>query len=247
MIAPEKNDFNVNLKGKKIFFSDKEKNICYDSQNTFPEVTNMFRNLFHADSGLMITMSQITDCIFLSLFFLLGCFPVITAGASVAALYDAAFRGLRKGDKHCWKRFWEVYRKNLKASILPALLVLLGIAGLGKVMIHIWNGAVAGTSSWAAFSAAAVLAVLAAGILSIVFPMLSRFENSSWDLIRNAVFMGMANLPRTMALGFVNAAAFLLCLVYVLPLFILPCLAALVSSWLIEPMFKPYLPETNEG
>ena len=46
----------------------------------------MFRNLFKPDSPLMITMNQITDTIFLSLFWLAGCFPVVTAGASLAAL-----------------------------------------------------------------------------------------------------------------------------------------------------------------
>ena len=46
----------------------------------------MFRNLINPDNGLMITMNQITDCIFLSLFWLLGCMPVFTAGASCAAL-----------------------------------------------------------------------------------------------------------------------------------------------------------------
>ena len=48
----------------------------------------MFRNLLNPDNPLMITMSQVTDCIFLSLFWLLGCVPVLTLGASGAALYD---------------------------------------------------------------------------------------------------------------------------------------------------------------
>ena len=32
----------------------------------------MSRSIFHPDSALMITMTQITDCIFLSIFWLLG-------------------------------------------------------------------------------------------------------------------------------------------------------------------------------
>ena len=62
----------------------------------------MFRNLLRPDSPLMITMNNITDCIFLSLFWILGCFPVVTLGASFAALYDASYRGMRKGEKHSW-------------------------------------------------------------------------------------------------------------------------------------------------
>ena len=77
----------------------------------------MFRNLFRPDSGLMITMTQITDCIFLSLFWLLGCIPVVTLGASFAALYDSVYHGFRRGDKHCWQRFWQTYKANWKGSI----------------------------------------------------------------------------------------------------------------------------------
>ena len=66
----------------------------------------MFRKFLNPDNALMITMTQITDCIFLSIFWLLGCIPVVTAGASFAALYDATFRAFRQGEKNSWQRFF---------------------------------------------------------------------------------------------------------------------------------------------
>ena len=200
----------------------------------------MFRNLLRPDSPLMITMNQITDCIFLSLFWMLGCFPVVTAGASFAALYDAVYRAYRKGDKHSWQRFWQVFRSNWKNGLVPTVVFLAAAAFLGKGLIALWNGAVYGKISWMLFSGGAFVGMLAAGILSVVFPMLSRFENPTAVLLKNTVFLAMANLPRTLVLGIVNAVTVLLCLVYVVPLFFLPALAALISTLLIEPMFKPY-------
>ena len=205
----------------------------------------MFRNLLRPDSPLMITMNQITDCIFLSLFWMLGCFPVVTAGASFAALYDATYRAYRKGDKHAWQRFWQVFRSNWKASLIPTAVFLAAVIFLGKGLIALWNGAVYGRISWMLFSAGAFAGMLAAGILSVLFPMLSRFENPTGVLLKNTVFLAMANLPRTLVLGIVNAVTVLLCMVYIVPLFFLPALAALISTLLIEPMFKPYLPDEN--
>lgn len=205
----------------------------------------MFRNLFNPDGGLMITMTQLTDCIFLSLFWLLGCFPVVTIGASFAALYDASFRACRQGDKHSWKRFLYVFRSNWKSGILPTVVFLLILIPLAKGLIAVWNGAVAGTVSWMVFSGAAFAGVLALGILSVLFPMLSRFENRIGALLKNTVFLALANLPRTLGLGMINAAALLLCLRYIFPLFFLPALAAIISSLFIEPMFKPYMPQEN--
>lgn len=201
----------------------------------------MFRNLFNPDSPLMITMSQITDCIFLSLFWLVGCFPVVTVGVSTAALYDATYHGLRKGDKHSWQRFLSGYRRNFKSGIVPGILFLALFAFGGWALIRVWNAAVYEEISWIVFSAAAFFGVFTLGILSVLFPMLSRFENSVSQLLKNTVLLSLANPVRTLLLGVVNAAAILLCMQYVVPLFFLPSLAALISSLFIEPMFKPYM------
>ena len=205
----------------------------------------MFRNLFNPDSGLMITMSRITDVIFLSLFWLMCCIPVVTAGASFAALYDASYRAFRENEKNTWKRFFSTFRDNWKSGILPTILFLLAGAGLMKAVITLWNLAVAGSLSWMMFSALAFVAMVILGILSVMFPMLSRFENSFAALVKNTVLLSLANLPRTVVLGILNAITLLLCLRLVVPVFLLPSLAALLGSYLIEPMFKPYMNVEN--
>ena len=96
-----------------------------------------------------------------------------------------------------------------------------------------------------AFSGAAFLAVVALGILSLTFPVLSRFENSLGGLLKNTLLLALANLPRTIVLGIVTAAAIFLCARFVFPLFFLPALAALIDSLLVEPMFKPFMPESE--
>ena len=205
----------------------------------------MFRNLFKPDSALMITMSRITDYIFLSLFWLLCCIPVVTIGASTAALYDASYRAFRKNERNSWQRFFAVFRDNWKAGILPTAVFLLAGWALLKGVIGLWNLAVAGTLSWMLFSALAFVCVVLLGILSVLFPVLSRFENSFAGLLKNSLFLAMANLPRTAAVGIINAAAIFLCVRIVVPLFFLPALAAALTSFLLEPMFQPYLNDEN--
>ncbi len=207
----------------------------------------MFRNLLRPDSPLMITMTQLTDCIFLSLFWILGCIPVVTVGASFTALYDAVYWGFRRGDRHSWQRFLRGYRRNLKASLAPGVVFLAGVLLLGKALIALWNGAVTGTVPWMLFSGGAFLGVLVLGIFSLLFPVLSRFENSFAGLLKNTVFLAMANLPRTILLGMLSAATVLLCLRFVFPLFFLPALSALISTLFIEPMFRPYMPKEEDA
>jgi len=207
----------------------------------------MFRKLLDPDNGLMIAMSQITDCIFLSLFFLMGCIPVITVGTSFAAMYDAVYRGFRQREKNSWKRFGRAFRSNWKSGIAPTAVFLLLVSLLVRGTIGLWNRAVYGQLSWGLFSAGAFLAVLALGILSVLFPTLSRFENSFGGLLKNTLLLALANLPRTIALGLLNAVCGFVCARFVFPLFFLPALAALIGTLLLEPMFRPYMPqESNE-
>lgn len=207
----------------------------------------MFRNLFNPESQLMITMSRITDFIFLSLFWMLCSFPVVTIGASFAALYDASYRTFRQGEKNSWQRFFSVFRSNWKAGIVPTILFLAAFAGLVKAVIGIWNLAVAGTISWMLFSAGAFVAVVLLGMLSVLFPVLSRFENSLGGLIKNTILLSLANLPRTVCLGMLNAVCLLLCARLIIPLFFLPAVAALISARFLEPMFRPYMPSDENA
>lgn len=202
----------------------------------------MFRKIFGPDSDLMIVMTWITDVIFLSFFWLLGSALVITAGASAAALYDSVFYGFRKRSKHSWGRFLKTYIKNLKASLLPTLVCGLVAVGIGWAGIQLWNGAVA-EGNWLLLAVGAVIGVVILGMMSVLFPMLSRFENGLGQLLGNTVRIALANLPRTVALGLIYGATVIFCIRLIIPIFILPALVTLLSTLFIEPMFKPYLPE----
>ena len=206
----------------------------------------MFRSLFSPDNPLMITMSQITDCIFLSLFWFVGCMPLVTVGASTAALYDAVYHGYRKGQKHCWQRFWQSFRQNLKPSLIPSVVFLALSAVMVWGGVQMWNSAVYGQISWAVFAGIGFLLVVLFGILSILFPMLSRFENTTSVLFANTFRLGMARLPLAVVLGLLNTVSVFLCAVFVIPLFFLPALSALLGTLLIEPMFKPFMPEDTK-
>ena len=202
----------------------------------------MFRKLLNPENALMVTMTQVTDCIFLSLFWLLCSFPVITIGPASAALYDSVYRGLRRGDKHSWMQFLNTFRSNLKAGILPGILYLALFCAGAWGLIQVWNAAVYGKVSFMVFSGAAFFALLLLGILSILFPTLSRFQNSFAGLVRNTLLLGLVNLPRTLCVGLITAMSIALCIRFIFPLFFLPALAALLNSLFLEPMFKPYMP-----
>ena len=203
----------------------------------------MFRSLFKSDSALMSVVTRITDYIVLSLCWILSCIPVVTAGAAFAALYDASFRAFRQGEKKPWQRFWDVFRANWKTGILPTVVVLVVFVVVFLGTFLFWSGALAQEIPMLLFLGSLFLAVLVLGILSLVFPILSRFENGFLEILKNSFLLGLANLPRTLALGILNGVTVLLCTRFVYLLFFLPALCALLGSLLIEKMFEPFMEE----
>lgn len=202
----------------------------------------MFRKTFHPDSGLMITLSQISDVIFMSLFYIVCSVPLITLGASTAALYDGTFRGIRQNMSKSFFRYFETFKKNFRPGLIPGLLFAVGMAGVLAAARALWNAYALGQLGAAAFGALAVLAVIVLGLLELMLPMLSRFELTTGQLLRNTLLMGLAHVPLTLLLGVIHGAGILCCLFFVWPVFFIPGLCALLGSFCIEPMFKPYLP-----
>ena len=51
--------------------------------------------IFSFEGGLMRSISKFTDCICLSIMFLLCCIPVITIGTALSSLYYAIYKVVR--------------------------------------------------------------------------------------------------------------------------------------------------------
>ena len=99
--------------------------------------------------------------------------------------------------------------------------------------------AVRQVSSMAAYAMAFGLALLF-GIVTWVFPLLSRFTFSFAGLHATAVKMAFGFLPRTVLLAAVNLTAGWLCLRFLLPAMIMPGMGAYFSALILEPVFSKY-------
>jgi uncharacterized membrane protein YesL len=79
-----------------------------------------------------------------------------------------------------------------------------------------------------------------------MFPVLSRFSVGVKQLLKTSLFMAVRHLPTTILLVIITAV----CLLgtYIMPIVILvsPALWMLFLSFLLERVFKKYMPEKSE-
>lgn len=175
------------------------------------------RKIFDVDSPLAKAMNMLANVIVLSVLWLVGCIPVVTAGASTAAAYYAARQSGEPGES-LWKRYWRAFHRDWRQAVCVELLCLIPAASLlgGAYILTAVGDSVPVLLS----GAYGVLLYLAAAFLSCVFPLLSYFDYPTGTLLKNALLIAFANPGWT----------FLTVLTGLLPLL----LAMLPPVWLVR-------------
>ncbi len=208
----------------------------------------MKNSLFNPENWIWTPFGRVADFLILSGLWLLCSVPVVTAGAACTALYDCAAHCMIGGEREMLSRFFRTFRRELKQGSLSFLLWAF-FGATAVLLLQQFTGSVSGTDGnvVAAYGFAFLLALLV-GVAAWVFPLLSRFTFSFSGLQGTAVKMAMAYLPRTVLLAAVNIGAGWLCLRFLMPVMIVPGIAALLCALIVEPVFKKYeAGETGEN
>ena len=198
------------------------------------------------------TFSWLGDLIALNLLWLLGCLPVLTTGASTAAMYAAA---AKLADGKCtsvWRTYWAAFRGNFKKATAAFFLLLLPTAVLAADLwllmrysgqFPVWVKAVT--------LLAGVVFLLSAGY---VYPLQARFENTVWKTLINSCVMALAHLPVSLAVAALNLLGPVLAMTAPglffrsIPVWLLfgAALTALLNTLLLRGVFCKYIPQNRK-
>ena len=150
----------------------------------------------------MQALTKMGELILLNLFWLVGCLPLITIGASTTALYRCLIVWKRNGDVQVFREFWMTFAKEfLQATKL--LLILAAVAALLVVDLYIvvFSALVTNVTVWIFIGLLLLLTVPAMGY---VFPLQAYFENTVWGVLKNAWMMSFANILISLLVLIVN-------------------------------------------
>lgn len=165
--------------------------------------------IFNPESGIMKSLSYVGDMMVLNLLFLLCSLPVVTIGASSAALCYVAQKMAAENDVGVVKPFFRAFRDNFRKATAEWLILL-----LAGVLLWIGSGVLRAEPDRFPFVISAVYA-LAAVLLwltaSWVFHVQAKFENTVGNTLKNAFILGMAHPVRSIAVMILTALAPGLC------------------------------------
>lgn len=166
----------------------------------------MMKKIFDMENPVMRALSAAADLILLNLLALLCCLPVVTAGASLAALNDIVIRIVRKEEGYIVGPFFRAFRANLKNGVLLTLLLLAAAA----LLYFDYLAASAYVPMLRPVIAA--MGVLVLAISMYAFALTARYENTVLATMKNAVYLAVAYFPRTLGMVAFAAGMWLLAL-----------------------------------
>ena len=178
------------------------------------------------ENPLMIFMEKVFNMMLANVLFLICSLPVITIGASLTGLIQVIQDQLYREDQPVIKRFFSAFRSNFRQATLAFLMLAVFLAGM------ICNALIVLTycRGWAAqilYILLAVLTVVVISIMSYLFPMMVRYQNTLKVHLNNSLILVVVKLPRTIALVFLNTLFFLI------PFFSFRIFLATMVFWMI--------------
>lgn len=201
--------------------------------------------IFDMDSPVMRVLNRVGDLLILNLLMIVCCLPVITVGASFTAMHYVLLKMVRGEEGYLVRGFFKSFKRNFRQATIIWLIMLVVIAiYVGDVLIFNYSQIVFPKALVVIVIAVAVLALL---IAMYIFPLLSRFDNTIFNTIKNAALMSFLNLPKTL----------LMLVIYILPfviayfstysiIFVIMfgySVPAYGAAWLYSGIFKKFEPE----
>lgn len=208
---------------------------------------------FNMDNKFFAFMGRVGDLMILNILWLLCSLPLVTMGASTAALYYATLKMARNEDSYPARMFLHSFRQNLRQGIcLTLIFLVLGALLFVDIRVCLSMNNQMGKLLTAVFF---LLTCLFGMTLSYTFPVLAQFENSLKAILKNALLMSICHLPLTVvivALDLVPVLLFFISPYYFVlsfPAWLLLgfALIAWINGKLFVKVFARYIPEEETG
>ena len=210
-------------------------------------------SFFSLHSKFSQIMSRVFDLMMLNIIFLIMCIPIVTIGANFTAMYYVTLKMIKNEETYIFRTYWKSFRENFKqaTAIWLILLAVLIVLILDLLLVMKMPGAI----TYLRF-VFLVLICFEAMVLSYVFPVLSRFDNTVKNTIKNSILMAIRHLPWTIMILLVNLCPLLIYVFsttkivsyLILLMFLLGfSTVALGCSWFfVNKIFPFYMPEEEK-
>ena len=211
-------------------------------------------HFFSMDNKFFTVMGRVADLCILTIICLICCIPIVTAGASITAMYYVTLKMVRNEEAYIVRSFFKSFKENFKqATIINLILIVVGV--ILYLDMHVAK-AMPGSAGQIFHVIFVAFAIVYFVLTLYVYPVLARFYNSTGNTIKNALLMSIRHLPYTFVMVLIELCPLLLLFVrsfrlqstlFILFLIVGFGLIAYCNSFFLAKIFDNYMPENGNA
>lgn len=204
--------------------------------------------LFNADNAFFRFMSRVADALILNFFFVITSLPIVTMGASYTALYYYCTKAVNNEEGYLWQSYWKSFKLNfVQGFLMEAFFVIVGVILYVDIKFVSDKVAVSDSFLWRMlFFILIGLVVLAVVTFMYAFPLLSRFDNKTLLIIRNAAFMSIRHMGYTVPLLLLFGVTVLIgWFLFPMSMFFIVGAWVYISSFFFYKVIDRYMPKNE--
>lgn len=209
-------------------------------------------SFFNMDSPIMRFLSRVCDLIILNLLAIACCIPIVTAGASITALFSVTLKMVKGEESYIFKGFFKGFKENFKQSTIIWLILLV----LGLFLFIDYRAATILPGNMKSIFQVLIgaIVVIYSMVFTYIFPYTARFRNDIKNIFKNSLLIAVLNLPWTLVMIICPLALFIVTflttttLVYGSMIWILLGFATIAyfNSIIFRKVFAKYEPKEEE-
>lgn len=208
------------------------------------------KNLLNPDGFFFQFLTKVGDLIIVNFLFLICCVPVVTIGASIAALNKITQEIVYDTETAIFKGFSRAFRENFKQATLCWLAIAVICVSFYCDFLLIATF-LEGTAATAMNTFILVLGILVLCAACYLFPLLVRYQNTVKQHLSNSLILMVVKLPRTIAMAALNLLPVILFLlnvkVFAQTLIFWLFIGFAFVSYLCGILLKPVFTELEQG
>lgn len=152
------------------------------------------------DNAFVQILTKVGDLILVNVLFILCSLPIVTLGASAAALHKVAQAIVMDTETGVLMPFFRAFRENFKQATvlwLGELVIAAALVCYKMIFAGYFPAGVASVLNVVLL----VIGLLLLCVAVYALPLMVRYENSLGELLKNAAILSIIKLPRTVGLA----------------------------------------------
>lgn len=198
----------------------------------------------------MITLvtSTLSDPIQLFIYMAIDAICMVPIGPATSAIYYVCMKVIRRDRGYVFHEFVYAFKLNFKVGAISGAILGALVTLLSFNLQYSYAAVMASEDMMGRVLLVVTLAIcfVLLGTLMFLFPVLSRFTMGVKQLFKTAVYMAFRHILHTAGILVIVVLTVVAMYIILPAVFFMPAVCALLSSFLIEHVFKRYMPKPEK-